>query len=286
MAYPDTEQTGERDGSSELTELFMIDTHCHLSLGSPSEQDFQHIWDEGVRGIFLAGYGPLEWDEQIRIAGMYSRFRWWRSFGLHPWWISSQKDERKVDEALHLLKQRISEAHGVGECGLDFSRTRDPGRRNLQIRVLREQIMLAAEQHLPLILHVVGAHGQARELLREHSCGKHQNFVRGVLHGFTGSLELAMAYARLGFLISFNAAALKACTGEGFFKLRDTIEGIPLEYILLETDAVYHHREPGHESRRPVHLWDVAHSIALCRGMSVEELVGISNANFGKLGLT
>jgi TatD DNase family protein len=201
------------------------------------------------------------------------------SFGLHPVWVSQQSPD-DLHKAFRLLEETSSQADAIGELGLDFHPRRSPeSSQEQQIQFFKKQLLLAKEVSKPLILHVVQAHSQALGLLRESG-----PFPRGgMVHLFSGSLEIAQEYLRLGFLISLGGNI----TRQGFQKLQRTLHSVPLDKIVVETDSPDQLPQlPGFEAsslNEPAHLIRIADYLAGVRQVDRDELLTQSTNNLRKL---
>lgn len=156
----------------------------------------------------------------------------------------------------------------VGEIGLDFR----PGQAEAaqQEQLLEAQLKLAKAHDLPVLLHAVKAHDQVLKLLRR------QNLPRaGIVHAFSGSEQQAREYAKLGFKLGFGGAM----THERAHKLHRLVAELPLEWLVLETDAPDMPLS-GHQGERnePSRVAEVARLIAELRGISVEEVKAVTHA--------
>ncbi|MGN1281746.1 MAG: TatD family hydrolase [Succinivibrio sp.] len=144
--------------------------------------------------------------------------------GIHPWYVSDEHfDESRL---AHLAKNSL--IAGIGECGLDFKASCPHDR---QIECLDRQMHIAKLYSLPLNLHVRSAHPQLISLLKSYQGG-----VRGIIHNFTFSYELAREYLNLGFILSVGHHILNISP-----KLRSVLLKAGLDGIVLETDADYYH---------------------------------------------
>jgi TatD DNase family protein len=207
-----------------------IDAHCHLSderVFSESLKFIDRAQQAGVRKIMLGGVEPKEWNRQIELRkqcpGVIST-----SFGLHPWWIEKLSDE-EIAHALSRLRVDAVEANAIGETGLDFHSKRDPARFKAQRATFLAQVEIAQALKKPLVLHVVKAHAEALSIL------KSAKFTQPLMvHSFSGSVEEAREWMKLGALLSFSGGVL--VPGK-FMKAKEVIQTVPLHHLLLETDA-------------------------------------------------
>lgn len=150
----------------------------------------------------------------------------------------------------------------IGEIGLDYYWAENPPR-ELQQEVLRRQLRLAEELGLPAIIHDRDAHGDTLEIVREFPR------VRGVFHCFAGSAEMARELIKMGWMLSFNGAV----TFKNAKKAPEVIAAVPLEKLMIETDAPYLTPVPHRGERNDSsYVRLVAEKIAQIKGLTPEEV--------------
>ena len=150
----------------------------------------------------------------------------------------------------------------IGEIGLDYYWAENPPR-ELQQEVLRRQLRLAEELGLPVIIHDRDAHGDTLEIIREFPR------VRGVFHCFAGSVEMARELIKMGWMLSFNGAI----TFKNAKKAPEVIAAVPLEKLMIETDAPYLTPVPHRGERNDSsYVRLVAEKIAQIKGLTPEEV--------------
>ncbi|MBW8192838.1 TatD family hydrolase [Neiella marina] len=182
------------------------------------------------------------------------------ALGLHPYWI---REHQLSDIAL--LQAELESNHSaqvaIGECGLDAFVA--PELMSKQIRLLSEQFELALAFDLPVILHVRKAHNELQQLLKRYAG------VRGVIHAFSGSVELAQSYIKLGMKLGIGGTITYARAT----KTRQAVSALPLHSLLLETDAPDMPLS-GRQGQRnsPEHLPHVLESLVLLRKESADEI--------------
>lgn len=207
-----------------------VDTHCHFDF-SAFKQTQKHLDianDVGVSKIIIPSVGESNWFEVKSLATQFPALYY--SLGLHPYFLKQHSDD-----ALENLKQALSsrsiQCIAIGECGLDFmleASLLTPDMIQKQYQLFEAQVALAADLHLPLILHARKAHDQVLKILRQYKPKK-----GGVIHAFSGSYQQAMEYIKLGFYIGVGGVI----TYPRAKKTRETILRIPLNSLVLETDA-------------------------------------------------
>jgi TatD DNase family protein len=162
-----------------------------------------------------------------------------------------------------------------GEIGLDYFYDHSP--KETQARVFREQMALAQQAKLPIVIHCRDAWTDCLNLLEEHW---RATGLGGILHCFTSTLEDARCGVDMGFLISFawNSTYPKARN------LRDVAKELPLEKILIETDAPYLAPQPWRGKRNePAYVAEVARMLANVRNCSPDEVAAATSENFRRL---
>jgi TatD DNase family protein len=196
----------------------MVDSHCHLqveALRGDAQERVREAAAAGVVEILVAGISPSEADSTTSLA---QRLGVWCSVGCHPCHVD-EWDPLPV--LAHLSHPRVV---AVGECGLDYFHK--PFDAALQERVLREQIEIARQADLPVILHNRDSNEDLLRVLRD------ADFHRGVFHCFSADRKTLDAALELGFHISFSGTVTfrKAA-------VRDLVPLVPSDRLLVETDA-------------------------------------------------
>ncbi len=190
------------------------------------------------------------------------------SAGFHPWWVGQLFPEGDLDENLlghirekHRKMLKAKKCVAIGECGLDKMINAPVAH---QFAVFDYQVKLAAELNMPLILHSRKAHNEIMKHL--DSAGVSGG---GVIHAFSGSYELAKQYIDRGFYIGVGGAV----TYERAKKTHEAIRKIPIERIVLETDAPsmpIHGRQGQRNS--PEYIPEIATALADLKNISIEEI--------------
>lgn len=212
----------------------------------------------GVEGCLVPAYGPREWKRQEELLA-YPQVK--LGLGIHPWCVP-ELDHRGVlllDKGFERYSSRWGQAlSAVGEFGLDRSKSiyRDcfAQQRSLFIRHLE----LANRKNLPVIIHVVKAHGEALELL-----SMNQPSRGGVLHSYSGSVEMIERYAKLGLSFSYSGNLKQN-------RAKDCLLATPPERLLFETDGPYGRSLLGAEVTEPSELPEVVSLAAQILGRSAE----------------
>jgi TatD DNase family protein len=159
-----------------------------------------------------------------------------------------------------------------GEIGLDYYYDHSP--RDVQQRVFREQMELARQAKLPIVIHCRDAWADCLAMLEEHW---RPTGLGGILHCFTSTLEDAQRGIDMGFLVAFGGSA----TYPKAQNVRDVAKALPLANILLETDAPYLAPQPYRGKRNePAYVMEVARTLASVRDLPAEEVAAATTGNF------
>lgn len=210
----------------------MIDTHCHPTQ-IPSEQQTQ-ILNNPESPSIIAVSTTLE--DSIRIlkifqdqaiSQQYFPQTIYPAIGLHPWFLpdSEQQILAQLTELEDLMDSNREVFVAIGEIGLDYHpkiKVAHP----LQLKAFQLQLQLAERWQLPVSIHAVKSHPAVQQSLKQFPK------VKGVIHGFYGSLELAKSYVKLGFKIGIGPVLCR----QGSNKLVNVVQGLALEEVVLETD--------------------------------------------------
>lgn len=260
----------------------LIDSHCHVHFNAYKEDMDEVIQRTLDKGVFMITVGTQQDTSKkgLEIAERYEGI--WATIGLHP--NHTCKQEFTDDQELSTIKTR--EEHfdmafyrelaqhpkcvGIGETGLDYYRIPDgldPVEvKHVQEATVRAHFDLATEADLPVVIHCRDAYKDQAVLIQEYlDAGKLPR--RGVIHCFTGTLEEAQLFVAQGFYISFSGIVT-------FSKeLMEVAKALPLEKILVETDAPYLTPVPNRGKRNePWQVEYVAAKIAELKEVSIEEV--------------
>ena len=251
---------------------FFVDSHCHLDderFDPDRDEVIARAKQAGIRRLLTVSGGSSadHFASGLPIAVAHDWI--YTTAGIHP-------HEAQGAEARHfdLLRQAADEPKviAIGEIGLDYFYDHSP--REVQKQVLIQQLEIAAEKNLPVIIHCRDAWADLEEIIGRHWAGSGR---RGILHCFTGTREEAFKFMDWGFMISFagNVTFKKA------ENLREVAREIPLDRLLTETDSPYLAPVPNRGKRNePVFVLDVVRQLAELRGMSPEEMGTLTGGNF------
>ncbi len=253
-----------------------IDNHAHLNF-TAFDADYKEVIGRAHEaGVAIINVGTQKDTSKraIDIAHEYGEGVY-AIIGLHPVHTSkSFHDEKELGEGGKAFTSRGEEFNyeyykelakdpkvvGIGECGLDYFRL-DSDTKEIQKKVFEEQIRLSMEIGKPLMLHIREAYEDAIEILKKYPG------VRGNVHFFAGTKEIAQQFLDLGFTLSFTGVITFAKEYEELVKL------IPLDRMLSETDCPYVSPAPYRGKRNePAYVVEVVKKIAEIKGLSVEEV--------------
>ena len=245
----------------------IADSHAHLEMNDfdrDRDEVIRRAEDAGVDLIITVGTTLDDCRKAISIANTYKNV--YAAIGVHPHEV---KDiDETTYETLKVLA-KIDKVVAFGEIGLDFFRNLSP--RNVQIRRFEEQLELAGEIGLPIIIHDRDAHQETLKIL-EGWKGRH----RGVVHCFSGDYMMAEKCLDMGFSISIPGAI----TFGKSEKLQEVVRHISANNILVETDAPYLTPHPHRGKRNePAYVVHTAKKVAEIKGMSLEELTSMTYQN-------
>jgi TatD DNase family protein len=244
----------------------LIDTHCHIDVAAFDEDReavLAHCRQQGISRIIVPGIHAAGWDHLDRVCQSYPGL--YPAYGLHPVYLDEHK-AADIDRLAIRLQERRPVA--VGEIGLDYFLTELDRQR--QQALFEAQLELALAAQLPVILHVRKSHDVVLSTLRRIP-------VRGgICHAFNGSLQQAQQFIDLGFKLGFGGML----TYERSHKLRRLAQQLPLESIVLETDAPDMTVQSHHGERNsPEYLPECLAALATARGEAEEVVAAQTTAN-------
>ena len=207
----------------------IFDTHIHLNDKKIYENlDFyiQDALNKGVKKFLCVGYDLESSKIAIEIANKYHEV--YASIGIIPTEYKQYNDDSINN--LRKLMDKSNKIVAIGEIGLDYYREKEESVRTLQKKIFIEQIELANELNLPICIHCRDAYKDTLDILKEHTCIK-----KGIMHCFSGSLESAKEFIKLGYLIAFGGVL----TFKNSIKTKEVLQNIDLKDVVFETDAPY-----------------------------------------------
>ena len=251
----------------------LIDSHCHLDYND-FEEDLEEILnrakENGVTTILDAGNNIGELENQLKLAEKYPFI--YTAVGVHPHEAKSFEDIKAKD---FIEASKHKKIVAIGECGLDYYYDYSPV--DVQKKVFIEQIKAAQETGLPLIIHTRDADEDTIAILDEYY--KQKPFT-GVIHCFSSSRKLAELALSIGFYISASGII----TFNKSQDLREIFADIPLERLLVETDAPFLAPCPMRGRRNePGYVRYTAEKLAQIKDIPFAKLAQITSDNFEKL---
>lgn len=254
----------------------IIDTHCHLDAAEFNPDRDAMVtaaFQVGVKAIVVPAVARNNFDDVIALSNQHAQCVY--ALGIHPMYIDSA-----VHEDLEVLANYVRDNApvAIGEIGLDyfFSNPRDnPENTQRQKDFFVAQLKIAQQYQLPVILHVRGAIDDILKELRK------RHLVGGIAHAFNGSFQQAQQFIDLGFKLGFGGAM----TYDRASHIRELAKNLPLESIVLETDAPDIPPEwLGKTGRNsPSELPKIAQVLADLRQVNVAQVLDITSANAIKI---
>lgn len=258
--------------SEEKRGYMLFDTHAHLNatqFNEDVEQVIERARAEGVSHIVVVGFDRPTIERAMELAEQYSFI--YAAVGWHP-----VDAVHMTDEDLSMIERLAAHPKVValGEMGLDYYWDQSP--KDIQKEVFRKQIRLAKKVKLPIIIHNRDATADIVDILREENAGE----VGGVMHCFSGSIEVARQCMDMNFYISFGGPV----TFKNAKKPKEVAKEIPLDRLLIETDCPYLTPHPFRGKRNePSYVKYVAEAIAELKGLSFEEVAQKTSDNAKRL---
>jgi TatD DNase family protein len=257
--------------------MMLVDSHCHLDdakFAADREKVIERALSAGVRTMLAigSGDGPPDLEAAIRLAELYEPI--YASVGVHP------HDARKADpETWRRLRELTAHPKvvAVGEIGLDYHYDNSP--RESQRAAFIEQLHIARDARLPVIIHTREAWQETLDLLSAHWSA---SGLGGIVHCFSGGPEEAAQALSMGFYLAFGGVV----TFPAAHRVREAAVEAPLDRLLLETDAPYLAPVPRRGQRNePAFLVYIALRLAELKGIPIEDVTKATTANFQRLCL-
>ena len=249
----------------------IFDTHAHYDdeqFDTDREELLKSMEAGGVGLIVNAGSTIRSWDAIVRLTEDYDFI--YGSVGVHP-------DEAGILDEQNFARMRalldLEKIVAVGEIGLDYYWDKES--HDLQKKWFVRQLELAREKEMPVMIHSREAAADTMEIMKEHAQG-----MNAVIHCYSYSVEMAREYVKMGYYIGVGGVV----TFKNAKKLKQVVESIPLESIVLETDCPYLAPVPYRGKRNcSLYLPYVAEEIAEIKGVTAEEVVRQTEENARKL---
>jgi TatD DNase family protein len=246
----------------------LIDSHAHLEMPEfrrDLTEVIQRAKASGVEYIFTVGTEKKDWTRALEIARSYPSV--FAVLGVHP------HNAREIDEETYPTLRKLcadDKVKAYGEIGLDFYRNLSS--RDVQLKRFREQIQLAKELELPIVVHDREAHKETLEMLKSEKA----EGSGGIIHCFSGNYEMARDCIEMGFCISIPGTVTFKNTAE----FHEIIKRLPLEYLLIETDAPFLAPVPFRGKRNePSYVRYTAQKVAEVKKVSLEKVAEVTTEN-------
>lgn len=252
----------------------LVDSHCHLDFPDFADElddVVARAHDAGVRHMLTIGTHLSRFDQVRAVAERFDSVTC--SVGVHPHHAEPEAPFTTVERLIELAAE--PKVVGIGESGLDYHYDKSP--REVQQESFRTHIRACLETGLPLIVHSRQAEADTIRIMREEAQGAG---LTGVMHCFSSSRQLAEDALDFGFEISFSGIV----TFKNSHDLRDTLKIVPLDRLLVETDAPYLAPMPFRGKRNePAYVAHIAEAVGAVKEVSLAEISVRSTANFFRL---
>lgn len=246
----------------------IFDTHTHLNVDNFAGKEAEEIAfarELGVTKMNIVGFDTETIEKSLALSRQYDEL--YSTIGWHPTEAGSYTQEVENMIVSHLHDSKVI---ALGEIGLDYHWMEDP--KDVQIEVFKRQIQLSKVHDLPFVVHTRDALEDTYEVIKEASVGEQG----GIMHSYSGSLEMAERFVELGMMISFSGVV----TFKKAVDVQEAAQKLPLDKILVETDAPYLAPVPkrGRENRTAYTRY-VVDKIAELRGLTTEEVAEATYQN-------
>ncbi|AIF53862.1 TatD family hydrolase [Pelosinus sp. UFO1] len=249
----------------------LFDSHAHIDdekFDNDRDQVVARALENGITGIINVGACMASSARSIALTQKYENI--YAAVGIHP---HDAKDALEDDYEQLAQWTKLHKVVAIGEIGLDYYYDLSP--REVQRAVFIRQLDIARQTGVPFIIHDRDAHGEILDILRKEAKG-----VPGVLHCFSGSLEMAREVLKMGLYISIAGPI----TFKNAAKLPEIAATVPLERLLVETDSPYLTPHPHRGKRNePAYVKLVAQQVADLRGIELSALAKATRENIRSL---
>ena len=245
----------------------LIDTHCHLFFDYYDDIDevIMRAKSEGIGMIIVNGIDRKSNEEVLNLVKKYDIV--YGALGIQPQEVNNCNDNDILFIDKHINDDKII---AIGEIGLDYHYECD---RELQKKYFIKQLELANKYNKPVIIHSRDCINETYNILKEYN-------VKGIMHCYSGSVEMARKFNQIGFLIGIGGIA----TFKNAIKIVDVIKNIDLEYIVVETDSPYLSPEPYRGKRNePKNVGVIMEKICNIKGLGYKELCDVVSSNVLRL---
>ena len=245
---------------------YLIDTHCHLNLTDDVDGILMDAEKNNVKKLIISGCDAKSIRDGLEIIYRYPEI--YMTVGFHPDEVDNITDKDIND--LEVLLKTNKKIVGIGEIGLDYYH--NDMNKERQREYFIKQIELAEKYDLPVVIHSRESIQEIYDILKEHK-------VKGVIHCFSGSLEMAKLFIDLGFYLGIGGVLTFRNS-----KLKEVVSELSLDNLVLETDSPYLAPEPyrGH-TNFPQNIKIVAQALRKIKDVSLEEVTEKTTGNVHKI---
>jgi TatD DNase family protein len=248
--------------------MTFIDTHAHMEMSeydNDRDEMVNRAINNGIEKIITIGIGKEECQAAIELAQRYPCV--FAALGVHP--HNAKVRDKQIFNFIKDCTQH-QKVVALGEMGLDYYRNLSPKKE--QVRCFHEQLSLAKELKLPVIIHSREAYQETLRILRQEKAWE----VGGVMHCFSGDTKMAFACLDMGFYISIAGTI----TFKNATILREVVGEIPLEKIVIETDAPFLAPHPFRGKRNePANVKLIAEKISQIKNVPLREVAQSTTNN-------
>lgn len=244
-----------------------IDTHCHIvsEYYDDIENVIKNAIDNDVLKIIVNGYNMQSNREVLELIKKYDIV--YGALGIQPEELYDYNDDSLKFIEDHINDEKII---AVGEIGLDYHYDTD---KDLQKELFKRQLEIAYKYNKPVIIHSRDCIQETYNILKESK-------VKGTMHCYSGSKEMALEFIKIGFSIGIGGVS----TFKNAKNIVDVIKYIPLEYIILETDSPYLTPEPYRgKKNEPMYIPIIAKRVADIKGLDIKEIERTTTDNARRL---
>lgn len=246
----------------------LIDSHCHLPHASISaKQLIDNAHNEGVVGLINIGTSISDNKSALKIAESFSNV--YSTIAIYP----HENMDKSLEDLKKHLEEMLTSNNGkivaIGECGIDITEWKGGRSVEDQIKLFEMQINVALDHDLPLVIHTRNGDELVLNLFNKYRNSR----LRGVIHCFSSSWEVAQKYLDLGFCISFSGLI----TYPSRKQLLETVKGVPDDKFLVETDAPYLPPQGYRgQTNEPKYVKIVAQKVAEVRDQTFDQVSKLS----------
>ena len=246
---------------------YFVDTHCHVFKSDYANIDeiLENASNKYIKYVINNGSNNETNKEVLELIKKYPNM--YGAIGIHPEYVEGvmQEDIQFIED--NLGNEKIV---AIGEIGLDYYYTKE--NKEEQIKLFESQLALAEKYNMPVIVHSRDATEDTINSLKKFKC-------KGVIHSFSGSLETAKIYIKMGYLLGVNGVITFKNA-----KIKDVIKEVGLKNIVLETDSPYLTPVPFRGTQNnPGHVLEIAQFVADLYNISLEELAEQTNKNITEM---